>query len=108
VAEGKVAFGTLGVDTTRQAPLRFALYPGMPNPFRGGTVLRFELPVASEASLEVYDVAGRRVAEPLKPKRLLAGRHSVTFRGEGLRSGVYFCRLKAGRFEQTQKIVLIR
>jgi hypothetical protein len=107
VAEGTVSFGPLAVDTVRQAPLRYALYPSAPNPFHASTVLRFELPVAAEASLEVFDVAGRRVAEPLRPKRLVAGRHSVTFRAEGLRSGMYFCRLKAGRFEQTVKLVLI-
>jgi hypothetical protein len=108
VAEGSVAFGPLAVDTVRQVPLRFALYPSAPNPFHASTVLRFELPVAVEASLEVFDVAGRRVAEPLKPKRLVAGRHSVTFRPERLQSGMYFCRLKAGRFEQTIKVVLVR
>jgi hypothetical protein len=106
-AEGSVTFGPLAVDTVRQVPLRFALYPSAPNPFHASTLLRFELPVAVEVSLEVFDVAGRRVAEPLKAKRLVAGRHSVTFRAEGLKSGMYFCRLKAGRFEQTVKLVLI-
>jgi hypothetical protein len=107
-AEGIVLFGTLGVDTVRSAPLRFALYPAAPNPFRVGTLIRFELPVATEVSLEVYDVAGRRVAVPLQPKRLVAGQHSLTFRPEGLSSGMYFCRLKAGRLEQTMKMVLVR
>jgi len=107
-AEAVVLFGTLGADTVRSAPLRFALYPAAPNPFRVGTLIRFELPVATEASLEVFDVTGRRVAEPLKPKRLVAGPHSVIFQPAGLSSGMYFCRLKAGRLEQTMKMVLVR
>jgi hypothetical protein len=107
-AEGTVLFGTLGADSVRSAPLRFALYPSAPNPFRSETQLRFELPVATEVSLEVFDVMGRRVAAPLPAKKLLAGRHSVTFRPDRLESGLYFCRLRAGRLEQTMKMVLVR
>jgi hypothetical protein len=108
VAEAVVLFGTLGVDTARSASLRFALYPAAPNPFHSETQLRFELPVATEASLEVFDVMGRRVAVPLRPKRLLAGQHSVAFRPDRLPDGIYFARLKAGPFEHTVKMVLMR
>ena len=106
-AEGTVLFGTLGVDTVRTAPLQFALYPVAPNPFRSETQLRFELPVATEVSLEVFDVMGRRVAAPLRPKWLMAGPHSLAFRPDWLESGIYFARLKAGSFERTVKIVLM-
>jgi hypothetical protein len=79
-----------------------------PNPFRSETQLRFELPVATEVSLEVFDIAGRRVAVPLRPKRLAAGPHSLAFRPERLESGIYFARLRAGSFEHTVKMVLMR
>jgi len=108
VAEAVVIFGTLGADTVQSAPLRFALYPSAPNPFRSETQLRFELAVATEVSLEVFDVMGRRVAVPLRPKWLMAGPHSLAFRPDRLESGIYFARLKAGSFERTVKIVLMR
>ena len=108
VAEAVVMFGTLGVDSARSAPLRFALYPSAPNPFRGETQLRFELAVAAEASLEVFDVMGRRVAVPLKPKWLAAGPHSLAFRPDRLPDGIYFARLRAGSFERTVKMVRMR
>jgi hypothetical protein len=101
-------FGELGVDSVRTTPLRFALHPVAPNPFRSETQLRFELPVATEVSLEVFDVMGRRVAAPLRSKRLVAGPYSLAFRPDRLESGIYFARLKAGPFERTVKMVLMR
>jgi hypothetical protein len=37
-----------------------------------------------------------------------AGEHSVIFDASGLTSGVYFCRLQAGKFVSLKKMVLIR
>ncbi|CAG0938666.1 hypothetical protein BROC_00350 [Candidatus Brocadiaceae bacterium] len=36
------------------------------------------------------------------------GRHQVTFNASNLPSGIYFYRLRAGDFIQTQKMVLMR
>ncbi len=108
-AEAWVGVPVTGVPPTVEAlPTRFALYPAYPNPFQREATVRFDLPVASEVTLEWFDVAGRRVAVPLHAKRFVAGRHSVPFRGEGLASGLYFYRFQAGRFEQTRKMLIIR
>ncbi|RJX30492.1 MAG: T9SS C-terminal target domain-containing protein, partial [Desulfurivibrio sp.] len=37
-----------------------------------------------------------------------AGSHEVMFDGSGLPSGIYFARLTAGDFTQTQKLVLLK
>jgi hypothetical protein len=107
-ADATIVFGTLGVDSTLLVPRAFLLYPAAPNPFRTGTLLRFDLPVATEVTLEVFDVAGRRVAVPVKTKWMLAGRYSVTFRPDRMESGLFFCRMRAGRFERTTKMVLVK
>jgi hypothetical protein len=108
-SEAYVTFGPVAVDTLEGSlPKVFALHPSRPNPFHGQALLRFDLPVAKQVSMEVFDVAGRRVAVPLEPKTLQPGRHSILFRPDRLESGVYFCRMRAGRFEQTQKMLLIR
>jgi len=36
------------------------------------------------------------------------GYHSVMLDARGLGSGVYFCRMEAGRFRETRKIVLLK
>jgi flagellar hook assembly protein FlgD len=63
-------------------------------------------------TIEVFDVSGRLVARLLDERRE-AGRHRVEWRGEDARgsaapSGVYFCRMRAGSYEATRKIVLMR
>ena len=76
-------------------PLAFALEPNQPNPFGLRTTLRFALPKASHVRLEVFDLAGRRVATVVDGPRE-AGRHLVPFEPTSLASGVYFT-LQAGR-----------
>jgi hypothetical protein len=88
------------------------LRQNVPNPFRGATSLRFALPAAADVELEVFDVAGRRVAELVRG-RVDAGEHSVAWDGrnaEGNRaaSGVYLVRLRTPERTLTRDIVLLR
>jgi hypothetical protein len=70
-------------------------------------VISYQLPVASEVSLKVFDVLGREVAV-LVSGRQKAGNYVVPFNGSGLSSGVYFYRLQAGQFVQTRKMMLVK
>jgi hypothetical protein len=56
--------------------------------------------------LAVYDLLGREVAV-LVNGMVEPGSHEVAFDGSGLSSGLYFCRLQAGGFMQTRKMVLL-
>jgi hypothetical protein len=96
-----------GAGLMNQAPTEFALYPCSPNPFNAKTVASFELRVASEVSLRVYDTAGRSVMMLVNGWRE-AGRHEATFDAGELPSGMYFCRIQAGEFNATQKMVLLK
>jgi hypothetical protein len=88
-------------------PAEFSLSQNYPNPFNPGTVIRFGLPEAADVRVEVYDLAGRRVAVLANGSRS-AGWHSVTFDGSALSSGVYIYRLQAGDFVQSRKLVLVK
>lgn len=90
----------------------FSLAAAAPNPFVTGTEIRFSLPTASEHSLTVYDVTGRRV-RTLSSGRLAAGAHATTWDGRDssgrrLPSGVYFYKLRGAAGELEQKAVLQR
>jgi hypothetical protein len=63
--------------------------------------------VVSHVNLGVYDISGRKVAELVDGWRD-AGAHEVMFDGSGLASGMYLYRLKAGEFETTGKMVLMK
>jgi hypothetical protein len=93
-------------------PTAFWLAPGKPNPFRHSTTIHFELPQPRHVSLKVYDVAGHEVCT-LAEGEYPAGRHDVpwnarTSSGDLAPSGVYFYQIRAGRFVDVKKMVLVR
>lgn len=106
--------GTRFVASANPTPSEFRLYPPSPNPFNATTTIRFYLPVAGFVKLEVFDIGARAVgARRASPLQLVdgwrdAGVHEVAFDGSGLASGVYIYRLRAGDFEATQKMALIK
>lgn len=85
----------------------FALHQNYPNPFNPGTVIRFDLPEASDVRMEVYNTIGQRVAI-LANGRYEAGSHTVLFDATTLSSGVYVYRIQAGTFVKSQQMTLIR
>ncbi len=108
VADAAVARYNLAtaVETpAAQIPDRFSLSQNYPNPFNPSTVISLQLPVSGQAKLVVFDLLGREVAT-LTNGYLAAGEHSFRFDGSKLSSGVYFCRLTAGSFVATTKMVL--
>jgi hypothetical protein len=83
-----------------------------PNPFRGCAVLSYSLPEAREVILSLYDASGRRVRVLDRGARE-AGTHVLQWKGRDDRgvempSGVYFCRLLAGKDCLTRKMLLLR
>ena len=69
-----------------------ALHANYPNPFNPTTTITFDLPVQQQASLEVYDLMGRKI-EMLVDGVLPAGRHEFNFDARQLASGMYIYRL---------------
>jgi hypothetical protein len=88
-------------------PTKMWLYQNYPNPFNPSTTVHFALPDRAHVTLTVYNTLGQAVAELLDGD-IEAGHHSIQFNATGLSSGVYFCRLQAGAFSQTKKLVLAR
>lgn len=83
-----------------------------PNPFTETTIIRYSLARPLAVSLVVYDAVGR-VVQILATGDLPEGRYVARWdgtdrAGEPLETGIYFCKLLAGRFRQTQRIVLLR
>ncbi len=74
------------------APSRVTFTAPAPNPSRGAVTMRFVLPRAMHARLDVLDVAGRRVAT-LADGEHAAGEHALAWRPVAVRPGVYFARL---------------
>ena len=94
-------------DAGDAIPTVFSLGKAFPNPFNSQAVISYALPRAEKVTLEVFDLNGRKVADLFtgyKP----AGNHQAIFNGADLSTGVFVYRLKAGSFEATAKVVLVR
>jgi hypothetical protein len=121
VAQGKappvmIAEGTVGVDVTTGVSdgIHYvnSLSQNFPNPFNPVTTLRFSLAEKGRVSVTVYDVDGRRVRVLVDEERE-AGPHDLTWdgkndAGQGLASGVYFVRYRAGTDSFWRKAALLR
>jgi hypothetical protein len=100
-------------DVTSRLPQQYALHPAVPNPFNPATQLRFDLPRASSVWLQILSVDGRRVRVLVHGEQLQAGALRRTWDGRGengnsAASGVYIVHLRAGDFQATRKIQLLR
>ncbi len=98
------------VDT--ELPKATALSRNFPNPFNPVTRLKFALKEKGPVSLRVYDVSGRLVRVLVDEVRE-AGSYEAVWdgtndEGRGIASGIYFCRMEAGEYERTLKMVLLK
>lgn len=91
---------------TPSLPERFTLYQNYPNPFNPTTVIAFDLPVAGDFTVSVFNATGRKVRDIAGSSR--AGRVEVPFDGDGLASGVYLYRVIAGNFTASRKMLLLK
>lgn len=99
-----------GIEEYPKIPVSFSLV-NYPNPFNPETTIKFSIPndakTHREVSLRVFDVLGREVSTLVNENKP-AGNYSVKFNAAGFNSGVYFCRLRAGEFSKTIKLLLIK
>ncbi len=100
-------FAVAGVEEADVPRFEFALTQNHPNPFNPVTRISYSLRENCHVRLEVYDVLGRKVCT-LVNEAQKAGEKSVEWNATGISSGVYFYVLRAGEFEQTRKMVLMR
>jgi len=90
-----------------------ALHQNYPNPFNPGTALSFTLPERASVTLDLYDVSGRLVRRLIENEEMEAGLREITWNGRNdagrsVSSGVYYCRLTAGKATVTRRLVLMR
>lgn len=91
-------------------PDSYILHQNYPNPFNPVSTIKFSVPAGireQNLTLKIFDINGKEIATLLDGE-YGSGTYSVTFDGFVLSSGVYFYQLKAGTFEQTRKMMLLK
>ena len=96
-----------GIDDDHQPlPSQFSL-SAYPNPFNATTNISFSLPTASNVSLDIYDLLGRRAVN-LLDSYLPEGNHSLLWHPEDIAAGVYIYCLTTDNSQTSHKITLLK
>jgi hypothetical protein len=88
-------------------PRVFELAQNYPNPFNPRTTIKFQIPSSTIVTLEIYNVLGQKVVTLVSGK-FNPGIHSYEWQADNLPSGIYYCRMQAGNFEQVRKMILLK
>ena len=91
---------------------KFLLYANYPNPFNPLTTISFEIKIASDVVIDIYNVRGQLV-KTLLNDRFPIGKHSVEWNGtddngKSVSSGVYFYQMRVGDFVQSRRMVMLK
>ncbi len=96
----------INIDINSQ-PSDFSLKQNYPNPFNPSTTIEYSIPKSSEVKLKIYNTLGEEI-KTLVNSFKQAGKYKVNLDLSKFSSGVYFYRLKAGSYNQTRKMILLR
>ena len=84
----------------------FQLYQNIPNPFKESTIIGFQLPEASNASLVVYDVSGKLVKQV--SGHYAKGYHEINIEHADLPAkGIFYYRLETPTHTATKKMTML-
>ncbi|MBN1164678.1 MAG: T9SS type A sorting domain-containing protein [Candidatus Krumholzibacteriota bacterium] len=92
--------------------LKNSLHQNFPNPFNGTTTIAYSLREPGRVKIVIYDISGNLI-KTLRTGDQPAGYYETSWDGRDQRnrevsSGIYLCRVEAGSFEETIKIVYLK
>jgi hypothetical protein len=100
--------GSTGVqENTGTTPREYSLQQNYPNPFNPSTNVTFQVAREGFVSVKIYDVLGKEVSTLVNEVKQ-AGTYNTTWNAAGFGSGIYFCKMQAGSFMETKKLVLMK
>ena len=92
---------------------RIALLAPAPNPFNPRTTIHCALPEMATVTIDLFDVAGRRVRGLVAGEGFGAGEYALIWdgtdaHGQRVASGTYLVRMNAGGEEHTRRVTLLK
>ena len=109
---GESKIGPFDFTETQEHPKHFSLSQNYPNPFNLNTQISYAIPQNADVEITIYNILGRKV-KTLNLGHQAPGYKTVTWDGKDnsgneVASGIYFYRIVAGEFNQTQKMTLLK
>ena len=87
--------------------IEYRLNNPYPNPFNPTTTIEYNVPNFSNININIYNINGQLI-EVLTNKMHQPGIYNINWHAQEYTSGVYFVKLIAGEFVDTQKMMLIK
>ncbi len=99
------------VDENHSSVLEYKLIQNFPNPFNPSTTITYTLKSTTEVDITIFDALGRKIRTLLHGQQS-AGNHQIQWNGtdehgKKASSCIYFCRMNAEHFSQTQKMIVM-
>lgn len=88
-------------------PNNFNLYQNFPNPFNPETLIKFDISSNQFIQLKIFDAMGKET-ETLVNGTLNSGTYQIKWNAGKYSSGVYYCKLIAGDYAATKKMLYIK
>lgn len=95
------------IQTGNEIPNDYKLLQNYPNPFNPVTNIKFSLPDISFTEISIFDINGAEVSKLIK-EELRPGKYEIVWNASQLPSGVYFSVMKAGKYTESRKILLVK
>jgi hypothetical protein len=96
------------VEATKAVPGQFVLSEAYPNPFNPTTNLSLVVGRAQEVTVDLYDIAGRKVSTILREEIGENEQRVVRIDAGTLPSGVYLVRVTGDNFVTNRRIILLK
>jgi beta-xylosidase len=94
-------------DIDQNIPEGFNIHENYPNPFNSTTEIRYDVSMAVNVRINVYDITGSHV-QTLVNEEKYPGNYTITFDASNLSSGLYLYQMIAEDFVQTRQMMLIK
>jgi len=108
MATGEFTIGVvLHNDLDNTLPNKYSLEQNFPNPFNPSTTIRYSIPEPGLVTIKIYNAIGKEM-DVLKNELIQVGNYEIKYDGSKLPSGVYFYQIKAGKFVETKKMILLK
>ena len=98
---------SIELHTEQGIPTDYILRQNYPNPFNPTTVIKYQLPVASNVMLTVFNLLGQKAAT-LFSGRQQAGYYSIEWDACEMASGIYYYKLETGSFIERKRMLLLK
>ena len=90
----------------------FTLFPAFPNPFNPETTISYYLKFDSFVSIDIFNIKGQKIKTLINDFKT-SGHHLIVWNGKDdndhdTASGIYFYKMKANEFIETNKMILLK